>query len=235
VIGSSKTAAAVAMFATAAVTACTQRPVPEIDFAATPPAVAAEYRTTVTTAGDAHRSTWRFWRESDRVVSENLADGTGEQWQLDGRTLFHQQLFHEARHGIEFQSDDLRMLEALPAWGKQTLLVDPGVLAVLEPTGAGWRSGYPYRRYTGRIGGVRWDVTLRADLMLPTVIEREERGVRQRTELLEVYALADAPWQPTPTDGYRILDFADLGDHERDPFVMDVQRRLGLEHTHHPH
>lgn len=227
-------AAVIATAAALVVAACTERPVPEVDLAAEPPSVAAEYRTKVEHAGEVQRSVWRFWREADRVVSENLDDRTGEQWQRDGRTLFHRRVFHEDRQGIEFQADDLRMFEALPAWSKQTLLVDPELLAQLPSTRAGWRVGYPYRRYAGRVGDVDWDITLRVDLMLPTVIERSQRDVRQRTELLEAFALADAPWRPTPTDGYRILDFADLGDHERDPFVIKVQKYLGVGHTH-PH
>jgi hypothetical protein len=194
--------------------------------------VAAEYLTTISNRGGSQSTVWRFWRTENRVVTEDLDTHTGEQWQRDGSTLFHHRYFHDDRQGIEFQADDLRMFDALPVWAQQALLIDPAILQELVDVRSGWDDGSPYRRYAGTIAGAEWQITLLIDSMLPAAIERRANGVRQRTELVERYALADAPWTPTPTEGYRVLDFADLGDYERDPFVTRLLRQWGLEHAH---
>jgi hypothetical protein len=212
--------------------ACTDRgPVPEPDFTALP-AIAAQYQTETFGGGAVERVEWRFWRAPDRLWSDNLADRTGERWQRDGRVLFHQKLFHDDARGIHFQMHDLGMFGPLPAWVEKALLVDPALLAALPVTKAGWRDGHPFRRYAGEVDGVAWDITLRVDLLLPTVIERARGGLRQRTRLQAAHALAEAPWQPTPSTRYELIDFADLGDRETDPFVQKVQRRLGVAHSH---
>ena len=84
-----------------------------------------------------------------------------------------------------------------------------------------------HRRYVGEFGGSRWDVTLHIEQRLPVRIERRRDGIIERTELVALHALAAAPWQPTPTDTYPFIDYADLGDMESDPFVQKVHRLLG--------
>lgn len=206
-------------------------PVPELDAAL--PAVAAQFRTQVVDhRGRSSSSEWRYWRGADRIVRENLLDRTSETWQRDGATLFHQKLYHAERRGIEFQQTDLQMLGALPSWGRESLIIDPVLLGRLSEQGSGWRDGHPYRRYRGSVDGARWDITLRVDLMLPVKVERRLSERTERLELEQAYILGQAPWQPTPTDGYGMLDFADLGDHERDPFVAGLQRQLGDVHAH---
>jgi hypothetical protein len=207
-------------------------PVPEPDLAAPLPALAAQYRTETFANGEVERIEWRFWRGPDRLWSENLTDRTGERWQRDGHTLFHQKLFHEEARGIQFQMHDLRMFDALPEWNEKALLVAPELLGSLPIKSARWRNGHPLRRYNGIVDGVAWDITLRVDLLLPVVIERSVNGARQRTELLETRALEAAPWQPVPSAGYELIDFADLGDREPDPFVLKARSRLGVTHLH---
>jgi hypothetical protein len=70
--------------------------------------------------------------------------------------------------------------------------------------------------------------------MLPQSIERKRDQRVERIQLKEVHALAKAPWQPTPSRDYGMIDFADLGDHERDPFVIRLQAasHAGIAHQH---
>lgn len=214
-----------------------QAVVPDLDSATERfPAAAGEYRTTVDRTEHKHRESsetmWRIWREADRIVTENLSAHTGEVWQRDGATVFHQKVFHDDRKSVEFQMDDLRMNNVTLSWPRQALLIDPGMLSRLSEKSAGWRNGYPYRRYTGKIDGSTWDVTIRTDLLLPVMISRTLAGVQERTELVAGYALPVAPWTPTPREDYDVIDSADLGDRQADPFVVKVQDQLGRPHTH---
>lgn len=224
-------ACVLASFALTVLQACATMPsasLPAPAFDAALPAVAAQYRTEVRAAhAPSHASEWRFWRSGDRIERENLAERTGELWQRDGATLFHTKLYHADRRGIEFQPGDMALLGAQPAWLQQAWIINPEVFGHLEQVSAGERKGIAYRRYKGTFAGAHWDVTLRMDLMLPQLIERRQGERIERIELREVYALAQAPWQPTPSRDYGMIDFADLGDHERDPFVLRLQATVG--------
>ena len=211
-----------------------QPPVPQLELAQSPPPVAAEFRTTVESAqGSKSSAQWRFWRSHDRIERENPAAQSGDLWVRDDRTLFHTRLYHADRRGIEYRSEDLQILNASPDWAALATLLDPRLVGALHERESGWRDGYPYRRYTGAIGDVAWDITVRTDQMLPTRIERRSADRQVETvELLRSFEFGEAPWQPAASADYDILDYADLGDHERDPFVMRVQAEEGGGHLH---
>lgn len=206
------------------------------------PAAAAEYRTTVAMQSTEHSHAaevlpaeavlWRFWRDADQIVIERPQLGLGELWQRDGKSLIHRKLYHAERRAIEFQEDDLKMLGSHPAWSKLGLLLDPAILAGLTAEEATESDGTPVREYRGSAAGAEWHVIVRLDLALPVLIERETGGLSERTELLQAYVLAAAPWPPTAGDSYDIIDYADLGDKEYDPFVVKVQAQYGHDHGH---
>ncbi|MEQ1530763.1 MAG: hypothetical protein ABL925_15720 [Methylococcales bacterium] len=204
------------------------------------PGVAAEFLTTREGQeneddqhdAQAHKVTWRFWRDSRQMTIERPQLSMGELWQRDGQSIIHRKLYHGDHRAIEFQDDDLRMLAASPSWQKLALLVDQKLLAQLSVSDIEWSDGYPAREYQGKIAETQWHIVMRMDLGLPVLIERRQPGFSERTELLNAYALSAAPWQPTPTTGYDVIDFADLGDKEYDPFVIKVQAQMGHEHHH---
>ncbi len=212
--------------------ASSELPVPELDANAAIAPVAAQFRTTVIQDGDRATSEWRYWRSENRVQREDLGEKTGDLWQRDGSTLFHTLLFHEDRRGIEFEQADLQITGSATTWEQQAQIVSPDLLEKLKQVKVGWRDAIPYREYAGKVGDVRWRVRMRMDLVLPMLVEQDTAQSSLRIELVEAHALASAPWQPTSSEGYGVLDFADLGDHERDPFVLRVQAHMGVGHGH---
>lgn len=196
------------------------------------PPVAAQFRTTVSHDRKSTTSQWRYWRSADSVQREDLTERTGDLWQRDGATLFHTLLFHEDRRGIEFEQVDLQMTGTSMSWAQQAWIVSPDLLGRLKVVKSGRQHNVPYRDYAGVIGDVRWRVRMRTDMQLPLRIEQRAAHDILRIELVEAHALSAAPWQPTAADGYGMVDFADLGDHERDPFVLRVQAHLGIGHGH---
>lgn len=203
------------------------------------PKVAAEFITTRQDEQPEHdheahedNVTWRFWRENNLVTIERPQLGMGELWQRDGQAVIHRKLYHGDQRAIEFQPDDLRMMETAPSWQKLSLLLDLAILAQLKAGDIEWSDGYPVREYEGKVAESEWRIVMRMDLALPVLIERQNEHGSERTELLNAYALGEAPWQPTPTEGYDIIDFADLGDKEYDPFVTKVLSQMGHDHHH---
>lgn len=230
-------------------TACSSTPINQtetrkiIDLASTKlPNVAAEFTTTREGEEHAHEQDeheshtdkviWRFWRDSQQITIETPQLAMGELWQRDGHTITHRKLYHGDQRAIEFQDDDLRMLNTTPSWQKLALLVDQKLLEQLTASSLDWSDGYPTREYAGKVAETEWRIIMRMDLGLPLLIEREHTGFSERTELLHAYTLSAAPWQPTSTAGYDVIDFADLGDKEYDPFVIKVQSQMGHEHHH---
>lgn len=207
------------------------------------PNVAAEFMTT--REGEAHepehaehqlhaadKVTWRFWRDSQQISIERPQLGMGELWQRDGQSIIHRKLYHADQRAIEFQDDDLKMLDSMPSWQKLALLLDQKLLAQLTTADPEWSDGYPTREYQGKIADTEWHVVMRMDIGLPMLIERQQEGFLERTELLHAYPLNAAPWQPMASNGYDVIDFADLGDKEYDPFVIKVQAQMGHDHHH---
>ncbi|ATE60552.1 hypothetical protein [Thauera sinica] len=219
------------------------RAVPALDLAAPLPEVAAAYVTTrtVQAAGHAHghdhppagEMEWHFFREPDRIDIENVAARTGERWQRDGKVQFFFKVFHADRRSVEYRIDDLKLINATLSWEQHALLIDPQVLQGLELQDAGWQDGYPYRRYGGTANGERLDVTWRLDLNLPVVLERSRADYRERSVLKAVYPLASSPLARPDQSDYEVIDFADIGDRERDPFVLRVQAQLPGGDVHH--
>lgn len=206
------------------------------------PNVAAEF--TTTREGEEHEQeheehelhadkvTWRFWRDTQKITIERPQLGLGELWQRDGQSIIHRKLYHADQRAIEFQDDDLKMLETTPSWKKLALLLDQKLLAQLTVADLEWSNGYPTREYHGKVAETEWHIVMRMDIGLPMLIERQHNDFSERTELLNAYALSAAPWQPIPTNSYDVIDFADLGDKEYDPFVIKVQAQMGHDHHH---
>lgn len=219
------------------------RAVPALDLAAPLPEVAAAYVTTRSIKAGSHahghdhppagEAEWRFFREQNRIDVENLAARTGERWQRDGKTQFFFKVFHADRKSFEYRMDDLVLINAQLSWQQHALLIDPQVLLALTPRESGWRDGYPFRRYSGSANGEKLDVVWRLDLNLPAVLERQRDDVRERTVLKAAHPLAAAPWARTDQSDYEVIDFADIGDRERDPFVLRVQAQLPGGDVHH--
>ncbi len=219
--------------------------VPELNLSAPLPAVAATYVTTraelvhdAKAARDhvAHESEpleWRFFREVDRVEIEDLRSQSGELWQRDGATQFFFKLFHADRRSIEYRTDDLLMLEISPSWQQHALLMEPATLEKMTLVEAGWRDGYPYRRLRSVANNEMLEVTWRVDLNVPMQIERRHGDHVETTVLKTLYPLDKSPWARRDHSAYEVIDYADLGDRESDPFVARIQKQLPGGHQHH--
>ena len=214
------------------------RPVPEADFSAQLPDVAAQYLSILKTKdpdhaqGETLRNEWRFWREDNLVIRDNLDTHISDLWRRDGTTLSQKKLFHDDQRGVEFQPDDLRMLNIEPQWQALTLLFDIALLEKLHKVDSGWRDDVPFQRYEGHVDNADWTIELRTDLMLPLLIDYQSPGQHETFRLISAYPLVESPWIASTGTDYNIIDFADLGDMGYDPFVKKVEILLGGVHQH---
>ena len=218
-------------------------PVPPINLETAPVDVVARYVTVIEPgkghdhhSGDDTRTVqneWVFSRTPHRVDVYLPLQATGESWSRDGKALFYEKIFHGDAKVIEYQPEDVSMLAVSVSWQTSQLMVAPHVLAQLHSEGESWDDGHPVRVLKGTVNGVAYDVRWLVDLNLPQTLETATVGGRK--EVTRLVQLEAAPIRSTvipSSAGYEVIDYADLGDRERDPFVMKVQHFLPGGHQH---
>ncbi len=181
------------------------------------------------------RNEWLFWRSANRVEISVPRQQTGEVWLKDGKALFYQKLFHEDHKIVEYQSDDLDALDVNVNWQTNQLMLNPTVLKQLKVEGEHWIDNHPALELAGTVDGIRYQVMWLVDLNIPQQLEKRDASGNHEITTLQDVQSGSASLQTAPDSRhYEIIDYADLGDRERDPFVVKVQSHLvgGDVHTH---
>lgn len=177
-------------------------------------------------------SEWQLWRSAQRIEMLIPAQQTGEIWLQDRNMVFYQKLFHADRKIVEYQSADLDALNVPVQWRTNELMIAPQVLQQLTVADERWQDGHPLLELEGTVDGIDYAVEWRSDLNLPQSLSKQDaHGNRETTRLLEAQPLASATVAPD-SSRYEIIDYADLGDRERDPFVLKIQNQLPGGHVH---
>ena len=95
-----------------------------------------------------------------------------------------------------------------------------------------WIDTHPALELAGTVSGIHYQVTWLVDLNAPYRLERHDQaGNSELTTLQEIHVDTAALAAPDSRN-YEIIDYADLGDRERDPFVLKVQSHLVGGHWH---
>lgn len=167
---------------------------------------------------------WFFIRSDTRI--ETAQRDYAEIWERDDRQeMTFKRVFHGDRKVIEYTSGQLRAERRRKDWSALATILDEKTLAHLEPRGATKVSKQPAVRYVGTLGDEHVEVVWLTQQALPAKIERSHRGATYTLELKDLRTAPDPSW-PTisweQTAEYEILDAADLGDREYEPFVRKV-------------
>ena len=224
-------------------TACTQQPpVPPLNLNADVVDLSARFITERHHGDDEHddhaddiNNEWLFWRSAQRIEVSIPRQQTGEAWLKDGHTFFYQKLFHADHKMVEYQREDLSALNVDVDWRTNQLMIDPRVLAQLKVTDERWIDGHPALELEGTIDRIEYEVVWLVDLNIPwQLTKQDDAGNREHTRLQEVHTDAAAALVAPNSSDYEAIDYADLGDRERDPFVLKIQNHLvgGHVHTH---
>lgn len=215
-------------------------PVPPLDLNSATPAISARYLTERQHVASEHEhheaheeardfeNEWVFQRSAQRIEVHLPAQQTGEVWLRDGKTVFYQKLFHADKKIIEYQMEDLSGLNVAVNWRTNELMMDPAILQHLSVTDEDWIDGHPALELSGTVDAIDYDVVWLVDLNLPhSIKKRDGNGNHEHTQLLTLEST------PMPDSSpYESIDYADLGDRERDPFVLKIQDHLIGGHAH---
>lgn len=139
-------------------------------------------------------------------------------WQKVGDGLEHREIFAAGQRVVVYAPGDLRALGQSQDWARLAGLVDPALLAGLKPAGSTRTAGQVALRLRGVHEGARIALDWMAGPELPARYRRV--GPQGRLELdLRTLKRVPAADAFASTDGYRELDYADIGDMELDPFA----------------
>jgi hypothetical protein len=178
---------------------------------------------------------WRFWRDEDTIETNREDTNVGERWtKTPSGKIKHVKIFHADKHAIDYETGDLKALNAYPDWQRQMTMVAPELLEELQKVEDTTFLDRPAVKYQGQVRGVDVEIVWLANEKLPAFIRRVYPDRTVSMKLLELHALQDAPSQPADSRGYHHIDYADVGDMEADPFVRKFVHGMG-QHGGHAH
>jgi hypothetical protein len=201
------------------------------------PALACRFETHVRPHDERARNQtreWYLWRQPDLVEMRDADGKNGQIWRRDTNgQVSYQRVFHAAKRIIEYYPGDLRALQSYPEWQKLAGIIDPAwlgsfVIAKDEVTILNRQA----RRYTGQVDGQEFDVLWLEQEQIPARVRRKNKEYEEVVELKEIHSPNESPWPRNETVGYELLDYADLGDKESDPFVRTFLHGGGVAHEH---
>jgi hypothetical protein len=179
---------------------------------------------------------WYLWRDADRIETANLAVAQNEIWQRAGNDEYsYRRIFHNDKRVVDYTPGEIRTRRAEPDWAKLASVISPQLLRELKRGTSKTLFGQKAVRYTGKLGGQKIDLWWLEQAQLPARLEMIRTGQRMDLALKELHAKAPAGWPHTTEEriaDYGMIDAADFGDMESDPFVARVMRQDGHSHSH---
>lgn len=205
-------------------------------FAANLSTLSAEFTTRIYGKGNDTTTQWNLWRSMERVEWLNISANTSEIWTKTSQDLwFYSKAFHTDKQVIEYSPVDLNLLQVAPAWQSFAAAIDPTLLQKLSKTKKiNPLNGFQRIQYRGTLDNAAYEVDWLPELSLATRVKIVEAGVTRVTELKQPLVISANTKTPQNISRYRVIEYSDLGDMERDPFVMKIQHSLfgAQEHFH---
>lgn len=179
---------------------------------------------------------WYFWREQDRIEMLTTAVGQSVIWERLGAEGFQfRRVFNEERKIVEYVPGELRTQHAEPDWEKLSSIVSPHLLERLKRGPGKTLFGQKAVRYTGKVDGQAIELWWLERDQLPASLHIGDAKSGRAMRLRELHAESPANW-PRATEAriadYALIDAADLGDMEYDPFVARLLKAEGHAHAH---
>lgn len=179
---------------------------------------------------------WYLWREADSIETANAAVAQNDIWQrVRGNEYNYRRVFHNDQRVVDYTAGEIKTRHAEPDWSKLASVISPQLLQELKRGASKTLFGQKAVRYTGKLGGQSIELWWLEQAQLPARLQMTRTGQRMTLALKELHNKAPAAW-PRATEeriaDYGLIDAADFGDMESDPFVARVMRQDGHSHTH---
>ncbi len=193
-------------------------------------AVGATYRSSRGDTAGADGNPWRYWRTTDRVAYEYLAQNIVEMWRRNGSELFFERWFPEHKKAITYTGGELRALGRTPTWARVSRVLPDEVRTQLKAAGTTQYRCLPATRYSGTVNGVEYRVLWLSALDLPAEVIAQRGEHTSRLYLEALHDEAAVTVALAAGRGFEAIDYSDVGDREGDPFIATLIRQGFVEH-----
>ena len=200
------------------------------------PALAAQFRVTLTRPGQpAQQQTWQLTR-SEALITWLKGSGTEELWRRDRSGIRLERVMRADRHVIDYSAGELRALAVAVDWADLATLFPADQLAQLTARPLRPSAGKT-QHWAGRIGHDQVDLLWDPVAQLPLRLARRGPGGRVLFERTALRAVAPAHWPQAGagSDDFQRVDASDFGDMAHNPVVRKAQAwdaRAGWRQAH---
>lgn len=198
------------------------------------PALTARFATHVTPmhahdkdehAVKASQSEWYFIRSANAVETRDLQGSRSEYWLLGSNgKVYYKKLYHAQKKSVEIFPGDQDMMGHFQ-WDKVSTMLNQQDLAALKKVGTTKVMGETAEIRSGVINGAKVQLTWLTESQLPAKLVRRYPDKVVSLTMSQRYSAEKSPVQITSTDtiqSYDVIDMADFGDMEDDPFIRSV-------------
>ena len=179
---------------------------------------------------------WYLWRAADSIETADLATGQNNIWERLGQNDYsYRRVFNKDQRVVEYSPGEIRTRHAAPDWSKLASIVSPQLLGTLRRGASKTQFGQKSVRYSGTINDQKIDLWWLEKSQLPAQLLIAGHDHRLEMRLREIHDQAPADWPRATEDkvaSYGLIDAADFGDMESDPFVARVMHQEGHQHSH---
>lgn len=189
----------------------------------------------------ASQSEWYFIRSANAVETRDLQGSRSEYWLLGSNgKVYYKKLYHAQKKSVEIFPGDQDMMGHFQ-WDKVSTMLNQQDLAALKKVGTTRMMGEPAEIRTGVINGAKVQLTWLTESQLPAKLIRRYPDKVVSLTMSNRYSAEKSPVQITSTDtiqSYDVIDMADFGDMEDDPFIRSVMTeasangQAGHSHSH---
>lgn len=215
------------------------------DAQATPKTLAARFEIRITdpTGQTVDKGEWYWMREPNRIETFRPNLQIAEVWERNERgDLSLRRIFPADRRVVDYQPGDLRAMHIEPVWSSLGSVLDPRLLDRLKAVGVKKLPEGDAVAYTGEIDGEQIEVWWLEDASLPARLVRRKDKREFTLTLQALFSTPPVDWPRIHTSvmsEYRVIDAADLGDMQYDPFVHKLEQfdaaASGFRHEGHTH
>lgn len=183
-----------------------------------------------------HVEQFELLRTERRIEHRYVDRALTEVWERDARgELAHWKIFHRAGRVVHYTPGDLRTIHVEPSWEQLGTLLNPAERARLKHVGKRRVRGELVSVLRGTIAGRSGRLLWLDTLELSTAMTLGTGSDATSVQLVGSQPCDVTSCAPASTLEYREIEFADLGDSERDPFVRNFLASFSLAHEHHQH
>jgi hypothetical protein len=198
---------------------------------ASSPQLACQYEKLVLVGNKAQSTNWYFWRQQQRTETRDALSNQGEIWEtIKPGGYYYTRLFYNERVALEWGQGDLLASGSTPSIKQISSIVNPDMLGKeLALQGKTESNGMVIESYRGTVNNIATEVDWLPTLQLPARLVKQLPEGAVTLTLSACGKQAQFPTKPitkAELDGFRRLDFTDLGDMEDDPMVHHIEQLL---------